>query len=110
MENIIVAIIAVVAAWGGSFITGLFAYQIGIKKSRFENLVNKFEGALKDNMTFYNLESTYAEEMAKIKESSSEAIKKQFRKKLREESSFFISENCTPLKIQRELERLQTYK
>jgi len=104
-DAVTVGIIAAASAIAGSVVTGLFNYRGSVQTKKLVQLKKSLKIACEDIIAFYRIEESYSESLSTT-ERSSDAIKKEIRKKLRDNGIRTPSEEATPLKCQRKIEEL----
>jgi len=105
-ETLQIAMLTSVAALLGSVITGVITYMTAVRQREAELHKRRLQVAYKDIIAFYRLEEAYTREIA-TESRSAEAVKREFRKKLRDSGQDSPSQYATTAECERRLQDIQ---
>jgi hypothetical protein len=105
-ETLQVAVLTAVAALLGSVITGFITYMTAVRQREAESYKRRLQVAYGDLIAFYRLEEAYTLALA-TESRSAEAVKREFRKGLRDSGQDSPSAYATPTECERRLQEIQ---
>jgi N-methylhydantoinase A/oxoprolinase/acetone carboxylase beta subunit len=104
-ETLLVALIAGGSAIFGGAVTGAFTYLASVRQRETERYKRRLIQCYRDIIAFYHLEELYIQKLATV-DRSTNSIKLEMRRTLREAGNESPSEDATPQKCERRMQEL----
>lgn len=105
-SELCVGIIAGVSAILGSGVGAFASYKAAKLGFNAKHLRGELRSALQNILIFHELEKSYADALAQMKDKTMHAIKKKYRAKIKDAGIGVLTENSEPARVRKSLERL----